>query len=169
MYPVTSQFLQSIRMRSSKKAPYPAECRLCSTGHRGCACQDPSLAHPTCGLFIFLSAFICCCCSQSIYGSPLFSDSFTKTDVPGTAQGCLWACLCLSVTQDLLSTFELDLLFLEGGFLRKSISDFSLLSHGQRLHAAQVRCRESGWGAHTWVGGMTAPTQCCHCPICVPS
>ncbi|XP_008633742.1 PREDICTED: microsomal triglyceride transfer protein large subunit [Corvus brachyrhynchos] len=37
----------------------------------------------------------------------------------------------LTVTQDLISTFGLDLLFLEGGFLRQSVSDFSLLSHGQ--------------------------------------
>ncbi|NXO59115.1 MTP protein, partial [Aramus guarauna] len=50
----------------------------------------------------------------------------------------------LTVTQDLLSTFGLDLLFLEGGFLRKSVSDFSLLSHGQRLHAAQVTIEAQG-------------------------
>ncbi|KFO09480.1 Microsomal triglyceride transfer protein large subunit, partial [Balearica regulorum gibbericeps] len=50
----------------------------------------------------------------------------------------------LTVTQDLLSTFGLDLLFLEGGFLRKSISDFSLLSHGRRLHAAQVTIEAQG-------------------------
>ncbi|KAM6306370.1 microsomal triglyceride transfer protein-like [Aegotheles albertisi] len=50
----------------------------------------------------------------------------------------------LTVTQDLLSTFGLDLLFLEGGFLRKSISDFSLLSHGQQLHAAQVTIEAQG-------------------------
>ncbi|NXI56789.1 MTP protein, partial [Chloroceryle aenea] len=50
----------------------------------------------------------------------------------------------LTVTQDLLSTFGLDLLFLEGGFLRKSVSDFSLFSHGQRLHAAQVTIEAQG-------------------------
>ncbi|XP_054688749.1 microsomal triglyceride transfer protein-like [Grus americana] len=50
----------------------------------------------------------------------------------------------LTVTQDLLSTFGLDLLFLEGGFLRKSVSDFSLLSHGRRLHAAQVTIEAQG-------------------------
>ncbi|XP_074011267.1 microsomal triglyceride transfer protein-like [Numenius arquata] len=50
----------------------------------------------------------------------------------------------LTVTQDLLSTFGLDLLFLEGGFLRKSISDFSLLSHGQRLRAVQVTIEAQG-------------------------
>uniref|UniRef100_A0A8C3TRK8 Vitellogenin domain-containing protein n=1 Tax=Catharus ustulatus TaxID=91951 RepID=A0A8C3TRK8_CATUS len=50
----------------------------------------------------------------------------------------------LTVTQDLTSTFGLDLLFLEGGFLRKSVSDFSLLSHGQRLHAAQVTFEAQG-------------------------
>uniref|UniRef100_A0A663N608 Microsomal triglyceride transfer protein-like n=2 Tax=Athene cunicularia TaxID=194338 RepID=A0A663N608_ATHCN len=50
----------------------------------------------------------------------------------------------LTVTQDLLSTFGLDLLFLEGGFLRKSVSDFSLLSHGQRLRAAQVTIEAQG-------------------------
>ncbi|NXT73216.1 MTP protein, partial [Zapornia atra] len=50
----------------------------------------------------------------------------------------------LAVTQDLLSTFRLDLLFLEGGFLRKSVSDFSLLSHSRRLHAAQVTIEAQG-------------------------
>uniref|UniRef100_A0A672UI22 Vitellogenin domain-containing protein n=1 Tax=Strigops habroptila TaxID=2489341 RepID=A0A672UI22_STRHB len=50
----------------------------------------------------------------------------------------------LTVTQDLISTFGLDLLFLEGGFLRKSVSDFSLLSHGQQLHAAQVAIEAQG-------------------------
>ncbi|KFU90054.1 Microsomal triglyceride transfer protein large subunit, partial [Chaetura pelagica] len=50
----------------------------------------------------------------------------------------------LTATQDLLSTFGLDLLFMEGGFLRKSISDFSLLSHGQQLHAAQVTLEAQG-------------------------
>ncbi|KAM9273631.1 microsomal triglyceride transfer protein-like [Morus bassanus] len=50
----------------------------------------------------------------------------------------------LTVTQDLLSTFGLDLLFLEGGFLRKSVSDFSLLSRGQRLRAAQVTIEAQG-------------------------
>ncbi|XP_017688132.1 PREDICTED: microsomal triglyceride transfer protein large subunit-like [Lepidothrix coronata] len=50
----------------------------------------------------------------------------------------------LTVTQDLLSTFGLDLLFLEGGFLRKSISEFSLLSRGRRLRAAQVTIEAQG-------------------------
>nr|XP_021148578.1 microsomal triglyceride transfer protein isoform X1 [Columba livia]XP_021148579.1 microsomal triglyceride transfer protein isoform X1 [Columba livia] len=50
----------------------------------------------------------------------------------------------LTVTQDLLSTFGLDLLFLEGGLLRKSISDFSLLSRGQQLRAAQVTIEAQG-------------------------
>ncbi|NXI74575.1 MTP protein, partial [Anseranas semipalmata] len=50
----------------------------------------------------------------------------------------------LTATEDLLSTFGLDLLFLEGGFLRKSVSDFSLLSHGRRLHAAQVTIEAQG-------------------------
>ncbi|KFP25413.1 Microsomal triglyceride transfer protein large subunit, partial [Colius striatus] len=50
----------------------------------------------------------------------------------------------LTVTQDLLSTFGLDLLFLEGGLLRKSVSDFSLLSHGQQLRAAQVTIEAEG-------------------------
>ncbi|NXK22068.1 MTP protein, partial [Arenaria interpres] len=50
----------------------------------------------------------------------------------------------LTVTQDLLSTFGLDLLFLEGGFLRKSVSDFSLLSHSQRLRAVQVTIEAQG-------------------------
>ncbi|KFR10987.1 Microsomal triglyceride transfer protein large subunit, partial [Opisthocomus hoazin] len=50
----------------------------------------------------------------------------------------------LTVTQDLLSTFGLDLLFLEGGFLRKSVSDFSLLHHGRQLRAAQVTIEAQG-------------------------
>ncbi|XP_014795886.1 PREDICTED: microsomal triglyceride transfer protein large subunit-like [Calidris pugnax] len=50
----------------------------------------------------------------------------------------------LTVTQDLLSTFGLDLLFLEGGFLRKSVSDFSLLSQGQQLRAVQVTIEAQG-------------------------
>uniref|UniRef100_A0A8B9SNA0 Vitellogenin domain-containing protein n=1 Tax=Anas platyrhynchos TaxID=8839 RepID=A0A8B9SNA0_ANAPL len=50
----------------------------------------------------------------------------------------------LTATQDLLSTFGLDLLFLEGGFLRKSVSDFSLLSHNRRLRAAQVTIEAQG-------------------------
>ncbi|KAM6130227.1 microsomal triglyceride transfer protein-like [Phoenicopterus ruber ruber] len=50
----------------------------------------------------------------------------------------------LTVTQDLLSTFGLDLLFLESGFLRKSISDLSLLSRGRRLRAAQVTIEAQG-------------------------
>ncbi|XP_030309578.1 microsomal triglyceride transfer protein [Calypte anna] len=50
----------------------------------------------------------------------------------------------LTVTQDLTSTFGLDLLFLEGGFLRKSVSDFSLLSHGRWLHTAQVTLEAQG-------------------------
>ncbi|XP_069719408.1 microsomal triglyceride transfer protein-like [Phaenicophaeus curvirostris] len=50
----------------------------------------------------------------------------------------------LTVTKDLRSIFGLDLLFLEGGFLRKSVSDFSLLSGGQRLRAAQVTIEAQG-------------------------
>nr|XP_009673897.1 PREDICTED: microsomal triglyceride transfer protein large subunit-like isoform X1 [Struthio camelus australis] len=50
----------------------------------------------------------------------------------------------LTVTQDLLSTFGLELLFTEGGFLRKSLSDFSLLSRGHQLHVAQVTIEAQG-------------------------
>ncbi|KFP85472.1 Microsomal triglyceride transfer protein large subunit, partial [Acanthisitta chloris] len=50
----------------------------------------------------------------------------------------------LTATQDLLSTFGLDLLFLEGGFLRKSVSDFVLLSHGQRFPVVQVITEAQG-------------------------
>nr|XP_013795601.1 PREDICTED: microsomal triglyceride transfer protein large subunit-like [Apteryx mantelli mantelli] len=50
----------------------------------------------------------------------------------------------LTVTQDLLSTFGLELLFTEGGFLRKSLSDFSLFSRGHRLHVAQVTIEAQG-------------------------
>ncbi|NXF88183.1 MTP protein, partial [Eubucco bourcierii] len=63
---------------------------------------------------------------------------FSKAGVSSSFSGPL------TVTQDLFSTFGLDLLFLEGGFLRKSISDFSLLSHGQQLRAAQVTIEAQG-------------------------
>ncbi|XP_074448920.1 microsomal triglyceride transfer protein-like [Larus michahellis] len=63
---------------------------------------------------------------------------FSKAGVSSSFSGPL------TVTQDLLSTFGLDLLFLEGGLLRKSVSDFSLLSHGQWLRAAQVTIEAQG-------------------------
>ncbi|XP_051474207.1 microsomal triglyceride transfer protein-like [Apus apus] len=63
---------------------------------------------------------------------------FSKAGVSSSFSGPL------TVTQDLLSTFGLDLLFLEGGLLRKSISDFSLLSRGQQLQAAQVTIEARG-------------------------
>ncbi|NXC51345.1 MTP protein, partial [Penelope pileata] len=63
---------------------------------------------------------------------------FSKAGVSSSFSGPLTA------TEDLLSTFGLDLLFLEGGFLRKSVSDFSLLSHGRRLRAAQVTIEAQG-------------------------
>ncbi|NWY51435.1 MTP protein, partial [Chionis minor] len=63
---------------------------------------------------------------------------FSKAGISSSFSGPLTA------TQDLLSTFGLDLLFLEGGFLRKSVSDFSLLSRGQWLHAAQVTIEAQG-------------------------
>ncbi|NXA36629.1 MTP protein, partial [Eudromia elegans] len=50
----------------------------------------------------------------------------------------------LAATRDLLSTFGLELLFAEGGLLRKSISDFSLFSHGHRLHVAEVTLEAQG-------------------------
>ncbi|NWY05538.1 MTP protein, partial [Nothoprocta ornata] len=50
----------------------------------------------------------------------------------------------LAVTQDLLSTFGLELLFAEGGLLRKSVSDFSLFSRGHRLHVAEVTLEAQG-------------------------
>ncbi|NXG65506.1 MTP protein, partial [Hemiprocne comata] len=65
-------------------------------------------------------------------------DFFSKAGISSSFSGPL------TVTQDLLSTFGLDLLFLEGGFLRKSVSDFSLLSHGQQLRAAQVTIEAQG-------------------------
>uniref|UniRef100_A0A8B9MK23 Vitellogenin domain-containing protein n=1 Tax=Accipiter nisus TaxID=211598 RepID=A0A8B9MK23_9AVES len=77
---------------------------------------------------------------KDIMGDPQINNYnfFSKAGISSSFSGPL------TVTQDLLSTFELDLLFLEGGFLRKSISDFSLLSHGQRLHAAQVTIEAQG-------------------------
>uniref|UniRef100_A0A8C5X886 Vitellogenin domain-containing protein n=1 Tax=Malurus cyaneus samueli TaxID=2593467 RepID=A0A8C5X886_9PASS len=63
---------------------------------------------------------------------------FSKVGVSSSFSGPL------TVTPDLFSTFGLDLLFLEGGFLRKSIADFSLLSHGRQLRAAQVTFEAQG-------------------------
>ncbi|NXO05403.1 MTP protein, partial [Rhinopomastus cyanomelas] len=63
---------------------------------------------------------------------------FSKTGISSSFSGPL------TVTQDLLSTFGLDLLFMESGLLRKSNSDFSLFSHGQQLRAAQVTIEARG-------------------------
>ncbi|XP_062436635.1 microsomal triglyceride transfer protein-like [Rhea pennata] len=63
---------------------------------------------------------------------------FSKAGVSSAFSGPLTA------TQDLLSTFGLELLFTESGFLRKSLSDFSLLSHGHRLRVAQVTIEAQG-------------------------
>lgn len=82
----------------------------------------------------------------------------TSSRHPGVFMGTL----CLSVTQDLASTFGLDLLFLEGGFLRKSVSDFSLLSHGQRLRAAQVL---PGQGLGAGGGGQQQPSGATAVPV----
>uniref|UniRef100_A0A8C3TVV5 Vitellogenin domain-containing protein n=1 Tax=Catharus ustulatus TaxID=91951 RepID=A0A8C3TVV5_CATUS len=77
---------------------------------------------------------------KDIMGYPWINNYnfFSKVGISSSFSGPL------TVTQDLTSTFGLDLLFLEGGFLRKSISDFSLLSHGQRLRAAQVTFEAQG-------------------------
>ncbi|XP_057259310.1 microsomal triglyceride transfer protein-like [Pezoporus wallicus] len=77
---------------------------------------------------------------KDIMGDPQINNYnfFSKAGISSSFSGPL------TVTQDLLSTFGLDLLFLEGGFLRKSVSDFSLLSHGQQLHAAQVTIEAQG-------------------------
>ncbi|XP_039562657.1 microsomal triglyceride transfer protein large subunit-like isoform X2 [Passer montanus] len=77
---------------------------------------------------------------KDIMGDPRINNYnfFSKVGISSSFSGPL------AVTQDLTSTFGLDLLFLEGGFLRKSVSDFSLLSHGQRLRAAQVTFEAQG-------------------------
>ncbi|XP_071294429.1 microsomal triglyceride transfer protein-like [Agelaius tricolor] len=77
---------------------------------------------------------------KDIMGDPRINNYnfFSKAGISSSFSGPL------AVTQDLTSTFGLDLLFLEGGFLRKSVSDFSLLSHGQRLRAAQVTFEAQG-------------------------
>ncbi|NXU41079.1 MTP protein, partial [Drymodes brunneopygia] len=77
---------------------------------------------------------------KDIMGDPRINNYnfFSKVGISSSFSGPL------TVTQDLISTFGLDLLFLEGGFLRKSISDFSLFSHGQRLRAAQVTFEAQG-------------------------
>ncbi|KAJ7426926.1 microsomal triglyceride transfer protein large subunit-like protein [Willisornis vidua] len=76
---------------------------------------------------------------SSSFSGPLTGDNIEHIDPMVPTLGKEEA-----VTQDLLSTFGLDLLFLEGGFLRKSISEFSLLSHGQWLQAAQVTIEAQG-------------------------
>ncbi|NP_001309733.1 microsomal triglyceride transfer protein-like precursor [Gallus gallus] len=63
---------------------------------------------------------------------------FSKAGISSSFSGPLTA------TKELLSTFGLDLLFLEGGFLRKSVSDFSLLSQDWHLRAAQVTIEAQG-------------------------
>lgn len=50
----------------------------------------------------------------------------------------------LAVTDDMLSTFSLELLFTESGLLRKSVSGFMLRSHGHQLQAAQVSVEAQG-------------------------
>ncbi|KFP51695.1 Microsomal triglyceride transfer protein large subunit, partial [Cathartes aura] len=77
---------------------------------------------------------------KDIMGDPRINNYnfFSKAGISSSFAGPL------TVTQDLLSTFELDLLFLEGGFLRKSVSDFSLFSRGRRLRAAQVTIEAQG-------------------------
>ncbi|NXM26736.1 MTP protein, partial [Oxyruncus cristatus] len=77
---------------------------------------------------------------KDIMGDPQINnyDFFSKVGTSSSFSGPL------TVTQDLLSTFRLDLLFLEGGFLRKSVSEFSLLSRGRRLRAAQVSIEAQG-------------------------
>ncbi|XP_025049644.1 microsomal triglyceride transfer protein-like isoform X2 [Alligator sinensis] len=50
----------------------------------------------------------------------------------------------LTVTKDVLFPFTLDLLFTEVGLLRKSVSDFLVLSHGHQLQAAQVTFEAKG-------------------------
>ncbi|KAM6203821.1 uncharacterized protein WM294_005385 [Sarcoramphus papa] len=77
---------------------------------------------------------------KDIMGDPRINNYnfFSKAGISSSFSGPL------TVTQDLLSTFELDLLFLEGGFLRKSVSDFSLFSRGRRLRAAQVTIEAQG-------------------------
>ncbi|XP_061491242.1 microsomal triglyceride transfer protein large subunit-like [Rhineura floridana] len=59
----------------------------------------------------------------------------------------------LAVTNDTLSSFGLDLLFSEFGLLRKSISTFSIVSHGHQLHAAQVAIEAKGF--ENILGGST--------------
>ncbi|NWR46821.1 MTP protein, partial [Regulus satrapa] len=77
---------------------------------------------------------------KDIMGDPRINNYhfFSKVGISSSFSGPL------TVTQDLNSTFGLDLLFLEGGFLRKSVSDFSLLSQGQRLCVAQVTFEAQG-------------------------
>ncbi|NXB33484.1 MTP protein, partial [Eulacestoma nigropectus] len=80
---------------------------------------------------------------KDIMGDPRINNYnfFSKVGISSSFSGPL------TVTQDLISTFGLDLLFLEGGFLRKSISNFSLFSHGQQLRAAQVTFEAQGMEA----------------------
>ncbi|XP_035167755.1 microsomal triglyceride transfer protein-like [Oxyura jamaicensis] len=77
---------------------------------------------------------------KDIMGDPQINN-YNHFSKAGTSSSFLGP---LTATEDLLSTFGLDLLFLEGGFLRKSVSDFSLLSHHRQLRAAQVTIEAQG-------------------------
>ncbi|XP_069466849.1 microsomal triglyceride transfer protein large subunit-like isoform X2 [Ambystoma mexicanum] len=50
----------------------------------------------------------------------------------------------MTASKDLVSTYSLELLNTESGLLRRSLSDFLLLSHGHPLQAAQVSIEASG-------------------------
>lgn len=50
----------------------------------------------------------------------------------------------MAASEDMVSTYSLELLYTESGLLRRSLSDFSILSHGHPLRAAQVSIEASG-------------------------
>ncbi|XP_075466695.1 microsomal triglyceride transfer protein-like [Ascaphus truei] len=63
-----------------------------------------------------------------------FSRSSTSTAFSGL----------LAATKDMVSTYGLDLLFTESGLLKRSVSDFTLFSHGHHLKTMQVSIEAHG-------------------------
>ncbi|XP_054840195.1 microsomal triglyceride transfer protein-like [Eublepharis macularius] len=51
----------------------------------------------------------------------------------------------LAVTDDIFSTYDQEMLFTESGLLKKGITNFNILSHGHRLHVAQVVTEAAGF------------------------
>ncbi|KAJ1143556.1 hypothetical protein NDU88_009864 [Pleurodeles waltl] len=63
----------------------------------------------------------------------------------------------MAASDDMVSTYSLELLYTETGLLRRSLSDFSILSHGHPLRAAQVSIEASG--LESLLGGAGAEEE----------